>query len=142
MFRLDHRLFPGLGTSEVDPGCVLTGSAISASNSESLGKPWGLLRSTNEWFFSMTKKASCGQYSRDFFFFLKARRKTLNLPAPRTESGIADLLCILMIYLTKDWQCLTEHLQTQILLRSTTNLLFLTCQTETHSFCWITVAMK
>lgn len=77
-----------------------------------------------------------------FFFFPKAGRKTLHIPAPRTESGIADLLCILIMYLTKDWQCLTEHLQIQILLRSTTNSLFLICQTETHSFCWITMAMK
>lgn len=59
--RLDHMLFPGLRTSEVEPGCVLTSSAISASNSESLGKTQELLRSTNEWFFSTTKKTSCGQ---------------------------------------------------------------------------------
>lgn len=66
--RLDHRLFPELGTSEVEPGCVLTSSAISASNSESLGSPCGLLRSTNEWLFSTTKKTPCGQYSREGFF--------------------------------------------------------------------------
>lgn len=30
--RPDHRLFPGLRTSEVESGCVLTSSAISTSN--------------------------------------------------------------------------------------------------------------
>lgn len=39
--RLDHRLFPGLRASEVEPGCVLTSSAISASNSESQEHPSG-----------------------------------------------------------------------------------------------------
>lgn len=39
-----------------------------------------------------------------------------------------------------NWRCLTECLQTQILLRS--NLPFLTCHTEPHSFGWITMAIK
>lgn len=41
-----------------------------------------------------------------------------------------------------NWQCLTEHLQNRILLRSTSNLPFLTCHTKTHSFYWITMAIK
>lgn len=65
--RLDHRLFPGLRTSEVESRVCPHQFCNFYFNSESQehpsGKAMGLLRPTNEWFFAVTKNTSCGQYS-------------------------------------------------------------------------------
>lgn len=138
--------FLDLRTTEAEPGCAFTSSVIPASSSgpweHPSSKVWGgALQTSHEWPSSMTERTTRG----------KARGKhSSSVPkkegSPCTSLPLAPYLgpqisaihtCNLLnksfsaILNRNNWQYLKEHLQTQTFLSS--NLLFLTCHTQTYS---------
>lgn len=138
--------FLDLRTTEAELGCAFTSSVIPASSSgpweHPSSKVWGgALQTSHEWPSSMTERTTRGKARGKYSSSVPKKEGSpcTSLPlAPYLGPQISAIhTCNLLnksfsaILNRNNWQYLKEHLQTQTFLSS--NLLFLTCHTQTYS---------